>query len=233
MQFPVTYIESCNDLKGNKTLVNRIIVCSENVNIGSKLQQAKSTGAAAAVFITDRLLPEQDTVIFQFPVAFISSKHRGAIKNYVSSYKNNATAELEFRKTVIGIKPAPEVDIYSSRGPFTSFPQILKPDILAPGTLILSAWPPVKQVAGRARPLFSGFNLLTGTSMAAPHVAGVAALIKQVHQDWSPSAIKSAIMTTALTLDNPLAVGAGHVSTNRVLNPGLTLEEIVQFSTTI
>ncbi|ESQ31193.1 hypothetical protein EUTSA_v10005646mg [Eutrema salsugineum] len=225
--FPVTYLESCN--VGNKTLVNRIIICNENLNIGSRLQQAKSTGASAAVLITDRLLAEQDTVKFQFPVAFISSKHRETIQSYASSNKNNATAKLEFRKTVMGEKPAPGVDSYSSRGPFTSFPQILKPDILAPGTLILSAWPPVKPVAGtRTRPLFSGFNLLTGTSMAAPHVAGVAVLIKQVHQDWSPSAIKSAIMTTALTLDNPLAVGAGHMNTNRVLNPGLIYDATPQ-----
>ncbi|KAF2564639.1 hypothetical protein F2Q70_00018212 [Brassica cretica] len=214
VQFPVTYVESCD--AGNKTLVSRIIVCNGNI------QQARSTGATAVVIITDRLLAEQDTVKFQFPVAFISSKHGEAIKSYASSYSNNATAKLEFRKTVIGTKPAPEVDSYSSRGPFASFPQILKPDILAPGTLVLSAWPPDKPVAGtRARPLFSGFNLLTGTSMASPHVAGVAALIKHVHQDWSPSAIKSAIMTTALTLNNPLAVGAGHVRADRVLSPGL------------
>ncbi|WZZ35993.1 hypothetical protein YC2023_019394 [Brassica napus] len=214
VQFPVTYVESCD--AGNKTLVSRIIVCNGNI------QQARSTGATAVVIITDRLLAEQDTVKFQFPVAFISSKHGEAIKSYASSYSNNATAKLEFRKTVIGTKPAPEVDSYSSRGPFASFPQILKPDILAPGSLVLSAWPPAKPVAGtRARPLFSGFNLLTGTSMASPHVAGVAALIKHVHQDWSPSAIKSAIMTTALTLNNPLAVGAGHVRADRVLSPGL------------
>ncbi|XP_010484555.1 PREDICTED: subtilisin-like protease SBT1.9 [Camelina sativa] len=220
VQFPVTYIESCK--AGNKTLANIIVVCYENVNIESKLQQAKSTGAAAVVLVTDKLLTEQDTIEYQFPVAFISSKHGEAIKSYALSNKNNATARLEFRKTVIGTKQTPEVDIYSSRGPFTSFPQILKPDILAPGTLILSAWPPVKPVAGTTtRPLLSGFNLLTGTSMAAPHVAGVAALIKQVHPNWSPSAIKSAIMTTALTLDNPLAVGAGHLSTKNVLNPGL------------
>ncbi|KAJ0234352.1 Subtilisin-like protease [Hirschfeldia incana] len=217
VQFPVTYVESCD--AGNKTLVNRIIVCNGNVNIGSILQQVKSTGAKAVVLITDRLLAEQDTVKFQFPVAFISSKHRETIKNYASNYQNNPTAKLEFQETVIGTKTEPEVDSYSSRGPFTSFPQILKPDIVAPGTLILSAWPSDKPVAGtRARPLFSGFNLLTGTSMASPHVAGVAALIKQV---WSPSAIKSAIMTTALTLDNPLAVGAGHVSADKVLSPGL------------
>lgn len=227
VQFPVTYIESGS--VENKTLANRIVVCNENINIGSKLHQIRSTGAAAVVLITDKLLEEQDTIKFQFPVAFIGSKHRETIESYASSNKNNATAKLEFRKTVIGTKPAPEVGTYSSRGPFTSFPQILKPDILAPGTLILSAWPSVEQITGtRALPLFSGFNLLTGTSMAAPHVAGVAALIKQVHPNWSPSAIKSAIMTTALTLDNPLAVGAGHVSTNKVLNPGLIYDTTPQ-----
>lgn len=62
VQFPVTYIESCN--VGNQTLANRIIVCNENVSIGSRLQvqQAKSTGAAALVLITEKLLEEQDTI---------------------------------------------------------------------------------------------------------------------------------------------------------------------------
>lgn len=91
--FPVTYVVSCNV---NKSLVNIIIVCNENINIRSKLQQAKSTGASDVVLITTRLLAEQDTVKCQFPIAFICSKKREAIKNYASNNKNNAAVKMEF-----------------------------------------------------------------------------------------------------------------------------------------
>lgn len=68
---------------------------------------------------------------------------------------------------------------------------LLQPDVAAPGLNILAAWSPAaKQM---------NFNVLSGTSMACPHVTGVAALIKAVHPSWSPSAIKSAIMTTGET----------------------------------
>lgn len=75
----------------------------------------------------------------------------------------------------------------SSRGPLESpVEDILKPDVIAPGKEILSAW-------------FEGeeFTLLSGTSMSSPHVAGGAALLKDLHPNWSPSQIISAIQTTA------------------------------------
>ena len=73
------------------------------------------------------------------------------------------------------------------------------------------------------------FNLYSGTSMSSPHVAGLAALFKQLHPDWTPMMIKSALMTTAYdVLDgpntNPLVIfrqGAGHVQPNKAMNPGL------------
>ena len=108
---------------------------------------------------------------------------------------------------------------------------MLKPDITAPGTSILAAWPqnvPV-EVFGSHK-IFSNFNLLSGTSMACPHVAGVAALLRGAHPEWSVAAIRSAIMTTSDMFDNtmglikdigdghkqtsPLALGAGHVNPN-------------------
>ena len=66
--------------------------------------------------------------------------------------------------------------------------------------------------------------------MAAPHVAGVAALLRQAHPDWSPAAIKSALMTTArqdinqqdgTTPANPFDFGAGHIVPNKANDPGL------------
>ena len=66
---------------------------------------------------------------------------------------------------------------------------MLKPDVTAPGVDILAA---VAPPGNRGR----DFNLLSGTSMSSPHVAGLGALLKQLHPDWSPMAIKSALMTT-------------------------------------
>ena len=94
---------------------------------------------------------------------------------------------------------------------------LLKPDVTAPGTDILAGCPPVP--AGRL------FDIISGTSMSCPHVAGLAALLKHRHADWTPMMIKSALMTTGYDIlgtfsDNAtassearraFAQGAGHV----------------------
>ncbi|RWR97943.1 Peptidase S8/S53 domain-containing protein [Cinnamomum micranthum f. kanehirae] len=81
----------------------------------------------------------------------------------------------------------------------------------------------------------STFNIISGTSMSCPHLSGIAALLKSSHPDWSPAAIKSAIMTTADVADNQgkqivdqrltpadlFATGAGHVNPSRANDPGL------------
>jgi hypothetical protein len=76
------------------------------------------------------------------------------------------------------------------------------------------------------------FDMYQGTSMATPHIAGIAALFKQAHPDWSPMAIKSALMTTARdVLDGPdtdpsviFSQGAGFVKPNAALDPGLVFD---------
>ena len=74
----------------------------------------------------------------------------------------------------------------------------MKPDITAP-----AAWPANVPVFDFGTPkVFNNFNLIDGTSMACPHVAGAAALLKGAHNDWSPASIRSAIMTTSNILDN-------------------------------
>ncbi|KAF9614893.1 hypothetical protein IFM89_020990 [Coptis chinensis] len=136
--------------------------------------------------------------------------------------------------TVIGSASAPAVSSFSSRGPSITSPGILKPDIIGPGVSILAAWPFSLDNSGST----STFNIISGTSMSCPHLSGVAALIKSAHPDWSPAAIKSAIMTTAdlhnlkgkrifnqlLQPADLFATGSGHVNPTRANDPGLVYD---------
>lgn len=137
-----------------------------------------------------------------------------------------------------------KVASYSSRGPDPVNPGILKPDIIAPGSFILAAVPPFYKSAEIGRySLVSDYSTLSGTSMATPHVAGIAALLKAYRPEWSPAAIRSAVMTTAYIMDNngsviidestglpatPLDYGAGHIDPNRAMDPGLIYDLAIQ-----
>jgi subtilisin family serine protease len=133
-----------------------------------------------------------------------------------------ATATIN-AATIVTNAPAPFTASFSSRGPLAAGGgDLLKPDVIAPGQDILAAVAPPGN-SGRE------FNLYSGTSMSAPHVTGVAALLKDLHPTWSPMAIKSALMTSAYdVLDgpntNPLVIfrqGAGHIRPNSAAHPGL------------
>ncbi|MCD4812058.1 S8 family peptidase, partial [bacterium] len=114
--------------------------------------------------------------------------------------------------------PAPVIALFSSRGPLLAGSgDILKPDVSAPGVDILAAVAPPGN-GGK------DFDLYSGTSMSSPHVAGLAALLMDMHPDWSPMMVKSALMTTGFDLlsgADPFAQGAGHVASNSAADPGL------------
>ncbi|KAL5561182.1 hypothetical protein UlMin_030929 [Ulmus minor] len=173
------------------------------------------------------------------PACAVGSDEGNAIKAYVSS-NSNPTATIDFQGTVIGIKPAPILASFSGRGPNTMNPEILKPDLIAPGVNILAAWTDAVGPTGLdADTRKTEFNILSGTSMACPHVSGAAALLKSAHPDWSPAAIRSAMMTTANTVDNrnqpmidestgkystPYDFGSGHLNLDRAMDPGLVYD---------
>ncbi|KAL8556424.1 hypothetical protein ACS0TY_004026 [Phlomoides rotata] len=173
------------------------------------------------------------------PACAVGSAEGDEIKSYSAS-NPTATATINFRGTVIGIRPAPVVASFSARGPNGLNPEILKPDLIAPGVNILAAWTDAVGPTGLdSDTRKSEFNILSGTSMACPHVSGAAALLKSAHPDWSPAAIKSAIMTTASLIDNtlnpmldesskkpatPFDFGAGHLNLDLAMDAGLVYD---------
>ncbi|TVU32364.1 hypothetical protein EJB05_24090, partial [Eragrostis curvula] len=161
-----------------------------------------------------------------------------AIKSYLNSTAR-PTAQIVFGGTVLGTSPAPMMAAFSSRGPSLANPGILKPDIMGPGVNVLAAWP--TSVGPPASGLPGGgptFNIISGTSMSTPHLSGIAAAIKSKHPEWSPAAIRSAIMTTADAADRSggpildeqhapadwFAAGSGHVNPEKAADPGLVYD---------
>ncbi|KAK7822089.1 subtilisin-like protease sbt4.15 [Quercus suber] len=101
------------------------------------------------------------------------------------------------------------------------------PDIVAPGIDILLLTQNFRQFLGILKTTgIDVYNIISGTSMACPHVAAAAAYVKSFHPNWSPAAIKSALMTTTSELkikdvQAELAYGAGQIDPVRALHPGL------------
>ncbi|XP_059664070.1 subtilisin-like protease [Cornus florida] len=221
---------SCSPLALNNTdVTGKIVLCERGSD-----QTVKDAGGAAMIVMNDQMIGYSTfPAKFVLPATYVSYDAGMKIKAYINS-SANPTATILFKGTVIGVKSAPMVVYFSSRGPSLASPGILKPDIIGPGVSILAAWPYSVDNTNTT----STFNIISGTSMACPHLTGIAALLKSAHPDWSPAAIKSAIMTTAdhYNLDNKpivdermlpadvFATGAGHVNPSKATDPGLVYD---------
>ena len=198
----------------------KIVVCDRGVNARvDKSQAVKDAGGVGMILVN--VVDGSLNADFHFvPTVHLSHLDRAAVKAYAAT--TSATATIN-KATIVSSTPAPFTAAFSSRGALLAGGgDVLKPDVIAPGVDILASVAPPGN-AGR------DFNLYSGTSMSSPHVAGLGALLKDLHPDWSPMAIKSALMTSAYdVLDgpntNPLVIfrqGAGHVRPNSAADPGL------------
>ncbi|WP_196073313.1 S8 family peptidase [Nakamurella alba] len=202
-------------------VAGKIVECDRGGNDRvAKSAEVKRAGGTAMI-LANVTVGGVNGDVHSVPTVHIESPNGNAVKAYAQTA--GATATLVPGNITSTPTPYPQIAGFSSRGPSTSTDgNILKPDIAAPGVDILAAIAPASN-NGR------DFDFLSGTSMAAPHIAGLAALYKQKYPKWSPMAIKSAMMTTAYDLKNadgskntdPFAQGAGHVDPSKMFSPGM------------
>jgi subtilisin family serine protease len=204
-------------------VAGKIVVCDRGVTarVNKSLAVQQAGGVGMILLNATTLSLNAD---FHFvPTVHLQNTDYAAIHAYAAI--PGATATIN-QATVTYTAPAPFTASFSSRGPLQAGGgDLLKPDVIAPGQDILASVSPVGN-AGR------DFNLYSGTSMSAPHVAGVAALLMQAHPDWSVMMVKSAMMTSGYdVLDgpntNPLVIfrqGAGHIRPNKAVDPGLVYD---------
>ncbi|KAK9275108.1 hypothetical protein L1049_022367 [Liquidambar formosana] len=219
----------------------KVVVCDRGINARVEKGEVVRDAGGVGMILANTAASGEELVADShlLPAVAVGKKVGDLIREYVRS-DPNPTAVLSFGGTVLNVRPSPVVAAFSSRGPNTVTPQILKPDVIGPGVNILAAWSEAIGPTGLERDTRkTQFNIMSGTSMSCPHISGLAGLLKAAHPNWSPSAIKSALMTTAYTQDNnnsplhdaaggalstPWAHGSGHVDPKKALSPGLVYD---------
>ncbi|XP_019071009.1 subtilisin-like protease SBT4.15 [Solanum lycopersicum] len=198
----------------------KIVYC-----LGSNQQDytLKALQGAGTIILSDKMT---DTPFITYiSSTSINTTYAAQVDKYIQSTKS---PQAVIHKTRTVNMTAPFVPSFSSRGPQSISLNILKPDITAPGLSILAAFTGLNSINsdGTKDKRIVKYNVDSGTSMSCPHAAAATAYVKSFHPDWSPAAIKSALMTTATSMKirpvgDELASGSGQINPRKAINPGL------------
>ena len=199
------------------------LIARGTCTFSTKIRNAQTAGATGVLVYNNVLgdptamakdgTPNQPTI----PAVMVSRTNGLAMASASSKTVSiDGTAQMEF------FTDGPSADIiagFSSRGPAfigNTLLKEIKPDVVAPGVNVYSS---ILMSSCSSPPCFAFFQ---GTSMATPHVAGAAALLKQLHPTWSPAQIKSALVQSAARpvkssstgnpLPNPMDRGSGRIN---------------------
>ena len=224
---PAEEAELCRpDTLDAEKIKGRVVLCLVDLEADDDAIQMLAAAGAAGVAL---YLPEEGTLFppsVWVPAIVLRREDGLSIKAFLAG-ATDPVASLSAGSEVPA--PADQVEEFSSRGPQKALPDVLKPDLVAPGVDIVAAVTPTPL------PDYPSltFDVWGGSSMSAAHVAGAAALLRQLHPDWSPAALRSALTTTAASgLSNTpddsdsvsFDVGAGRLDPNRAAVPGLVLD---------
>ncbi len=199
----------------------------------------KEAGGGAVIFHNSAIVSMTPTDNHPLPTVHILHEVGNPLKDYIKAHPGQvkisftqSTARYEKKDHRVTSRVMAS---FSSRGPNPMAEDIIKPDITAPGISILAGASPVHAGNAAQGELFQS---IMGTSMSSPHAAGLFALLKQAHPEWSPAMAKSALMTSASSQvlqedgifpTDPFDDGAGHVDvspvdSNSAFSPGLVYD---------
>ncbi len=226
-----TTSDACESLINDEEIVGQIALIQRGgCDFEVKIQNADDAGAAAVVVYNiagDPIVMSGASGLSDIPALMVGQADGESFIEQIDAGET-IVAVLDKGLLLTEAESGNRIATFSARGP-GPVQDILKPDVSAPGVNILAGFTP--DAANRTPN--ETFGYLSGTSMSTPHVAGVAALLMQSHPDWSPAAIKSALMTTAHqsltqsdgeTQANPFDFGAGHIVPNKAFDPGLVFD---------
>ncbi|WP_031570269.1 S8 family serine peptidase [Rheinheimera texasensis] len=194
-----------------------------------KINNAMAAGAKGVIMVQNNdgqptSMSNPNTTI---PSLMISKADGAKLAKALESAPNSTATISRFASRVVSAQFADNMSDFSSRGP-DGDNNILKPDMGAPGSDILSATSPDQFEDKR------GFQLMSGTSMAAPHVAGAAAIMQQKFPKWTAVEIKTALTSTAVnglkkedsvTATTPFDIGAGRLDLSRAVKAAATFDK--------
>jgi len=207
-------------------VAGKIVVCDRGVvDRVAKSAEVKRAGGIGMILV-NLTTSSEDLDRHSVPTVHVNPPATQQIKDKITANPAIKVALVNKDTTGLPVAPQPQIAGFSSRGPLLATgSDLLKPDVAAPGVAVLAGVSPIGSGGDQ-------FGMMSGTSMAAPHVAGFGALILARNPNWSPATVKSAMMTTAGEVKNAdgsrngdvFATGAGQVDVARVLDPGLVYD---------
>jgi subtilisin family serine protease len=226
----------CLSPAASGSLTGKIVVCQRGINARVAKGFNVLHGGAVGMILYNTPSPDDtDADVHFLPAVHIDSAQGVALLAFLSSHTSNTGTFSGGVSSLTG--QGDVIADFSSRGGPGQTLGVSKPDVTAPGVNILAGQTPKPAATGGA-PSGELFQIISGTSMATPHVAGTAALLKQLHPHWTPGQIKSAIMTTALTAGlvkgdgitpaDSFDLGSGRIDLRNAGRPGLTFDAPAQ-----
>ena len=218
----------------------KIVVCDRSatntaaVRIAESAEVKRVGGIGMILLNPDSATPVADA--HTVPTVQLATASRTAVRDYTVTAGASGTIGLSYNRP--GVTIAPVVSSFSSRGPGLADNNVMKPDLMAPGSSIVAGYKASLSQAQHDQLIAGTFTApsatgtISGTSMATPHIAGAAALLRQLYPNWSPAAVKSALMTstTPVLLSSGAAdpvrwnYGAGHLNPNGSAIPSLVYD---------